>query len=66
MTLETANRIIKEQDEYTNKEAMAVVRGGMTICELTTDGSRTYPWIKVCPTKTDRECTTEPTLLCNS
>ena len=55
MTFETANRIIHEQGEYANKEAQAVVRGGMTICELTADGRRTYPWIKVLPTKTDAE-----------
>ena len=62
MTLETANRIVLEQGEKTNKEARAVVRGGMVICELTTDGRRTYPWIKVYPTKTDDESSIEQAL----
>lgn len=62
MTLETAKRIIHEQGEYANKEAQAVVRGGMTICELTADGRRTYPWIKVLPTKTDKESSIEQAL----
>jgi hypothetical protein len=55
MTLETAKRIVFEQGDNASKEARAVVSGGMTICELTADGSRTYPWIKVLPTKTDAE-----------
>ena len=55
MTLETAKRIVAEQGESASKEAKAVVRGGMTICELTNDGHRTYPWIKVFPTETDTE-----------
>lgn len=62
MTLETANRIVLEQGEKTNKEARAVVRGGMVICELTVDGRRTYPWIKVYPTKTDNESSIEQAL----
>lgn len=51
MTLETAKRIVA--DGQPNKEAEAVVRGGMNICEVQTDGSRKYRWIKVTPTKTD-------------
>ena len=62
MTLETANRILLEQGENASKEARAVVRGGMTICELTADGRRTYPWIKVFPTKTDAESSIEQAL----
>ena len=34
----------------------------MTICELTEDGRRTYPWIKVMPTKTDGESSIEQAL----
>ena len=55
MTLETAKRTIQEQGENANKEARAVVRGGMTICEKNVDGSRMYVWVKVKPTKTDDE-----------
>jgi hypothetical protein len=62
MTLETAQRIVQEQGEIASKEAMAVVRGGMTICELTADGRRIYPWIKVLPTKTDGESSIEQAL----
>lgn len=62
MTLETAKRILLEQGEDSNKEARAVVRGGMTICELTPDGHRTYPWIKVLPTKTDEKSSIEQAL----
>ena len=62
MTLETAQRIVQEQGEIASKEAMAVVRGGMTICEITADGRRTYPWIKVLPTKTDAESSIEQAL----
>ena len=62
MTLETANRIVLEQGEDASKEAQAVVRGGMTICELTADGHRTYPWIKVMPTQTDEESSIEQAL----
>ena len=51
MTLETAKRIVAEGQP--NKEAEAVVRRGMNICEMQTDGSRKYRWIKVTPTKTD-------------
>ena len=53
MTLETAKRIIEEGQP--NKEAEAVVRGGMTICEHTEDGRRNYIWIKVLPTESDNE-----------
>jgi hypothetical protein len=53
MTLETAQRIM--QEGLPNKEAQAVVRGGMTICELEDNGVRTYNWIKIYPTKTDNE-----------
>ena len=53
MTLETAKRIVNEGTA--NKEAEAVVRGGMTICETKTDGSRKYQWVKVLPTNTDEE-----------
>ena len=55
MTLETAKRIVEEQGDLENKEAQAVVRGGMNICEQTNDGRRVYKWIKVYPTKTDLE-----------
>ena len=51
MTLETAKRIVA--DGQPNKEAEAVVRRGMNICEMQADGSRKYRWIKVTPTKTD-------------
>ena len=54
MTLETARRIV-EQGDLDNKEAQAVVRGGMNICEQTNDGRRVYKWIKIYPTKTDME-----------
>lgn len=57
MTLETAKRIIEEGQP--NKEAEAVVRGGMTICENQENGSRKYKWIKVSPTKTDNESSIE-------
>ena len=62
MTLETAKRLVLEQDEYADKEAQAVVRGGMTICEQAADGRRTYLWIKVFPTKTDAESSIEQAL----
>ena len=62
MTLETAKRIVLEQGENASKEARAVVKGGMTICELSEDGRRTYPWIKVMPTKTDGESSIEQAL----
>ena len=55
MTLETANRIVQEQGELASKEALAVVRGGMTICEKMADGGRKYVWVKVKPTMTDDE-----------
>ena len=55
MTLETAKRIVREQGELATKEALAIVRGGMTICEKNVDGSRKYIWVKIMPTKTDEE-----------
>ncbi len=58
MTLETA-KLIKSipqgQEKERCKEAEAVLRGGMNICETANDGSRQYVWIKVKPTKTDNE-----------
>lgn len=60
MTLETARRIVDEG--IFNKEAEAVVRGGMTICEVKTDGSRAYHWIKVRPTANDGESSIEMAL----
>ena len=62
MTLETARKLVLEQGEYADKEAQAVVRGGMTICEQSADGHRTYLWIKVIPTKTDAESSIEQAL----
>lgn len=59
MTLETANRIVQEQGELASKEALAIVRGGMTICEKKDDGSRKYVWVKIMPTKTDEESSIE-------
>jgi hypothetical protein len=59
MTLETAQRIVREQGEDSNKEARAVVRGGMTICETFADRRRTYLWLKVLPTETDEESSIE-------
>lgn len=59
MTLETAKRIVREQGEDSNKEARAVVRGGMTICETSADRRRTYLWLKVLPTETDEESSIE-------
>ena len=53
MTLETAKRLVEEGRP--EKEAEAVVRGGMYICENTANGSRKYIWIKVNPTITDAE-----------
>ena len=55
MTLETAKEIVKDESKLPNKEAEAVVRGGMNICEQTEDGRRKYVWLKVKPTKTDNE-----------
>jgi len=55
MTLDTAKRIVREQGEVACKEALAIVRGGMTICEKNVDGSRKYIWVKIMPTKTDEE-----------
>ena len=34
----------------------------MVICELTADGRRSYPWIKVMPTRTDDESSIEQAL----
>lgn len=62
MTLETAKQIIQEQGEQASKEALAVVRGGMTICENKEDGSRKYLWIKVKPTKNDEESSIDAAL----
>ena len=53
MTLETAKQLVKAGEA--SKEAEAVVRGGMYICENTANGSRKYIWIKVNPTITDAE-----------
>ena len=55
MTLETAKQQVLAQGDSASKEALAVVRGGMTICENNVDGSRKYVWIKINPTKTDAE-----------
>ena len=55
MTLETAKQLVLAQGELASKEALAVVRGGMTICEKKEDGSRKYVWVKVKPTMTDEE-----------
>ncbi len=74
MTLETAKRIKEEgavpgqeannYDQYMllNKEAEAILRGGMTICESTEDGNRKYTWIKVKPTKTDDDSSIQQAL----
>ena len=71
MTLETAKRIknggdVQGQDirtyekfELLNKEADAILRGGMYICEEQENGNRKYIWIKVIPTKTDEESSIE-------
>ena len=53
MTLETAKRMVDAGKP--SKEAEAVIRGGMTICEKKEDGSRKYVWIKVEPTLSDAE-----------
>ncbi len=55
MTLDKAKRIVREQGEVACKEALAIVRSGMTICEKNVDGSRKYIWVKIMPTKTDEE-----------
>ena len=55
MTLETAKRIVEDSNLAGNKEAEAVVRGGMTYCEQKDNGERVYLWLKVLPTKTDEE-----------
>ena len=55
MTLETAKQQVLAQGESASKEALAIVRGGMTICEKKADGSRKYVWVKVKPTMTDDE-----------
>jgi hypothetical protein len=60
MTLETAKRIIEEGLQ--SKEAEAVVRGGMNICDVLPDGRRRYSWIKVLPTKTDAESSIDAAL----
>ena len=61
MTLETAKKTLQEPNGLANKEAQAVVRGGMTICEQE-EGRRVYQWIKVLPTETDEESSTEQAL----
>ena len=61
MTLETAQRIVREKGAQADKEAQSVVRGGMNICEITQDG-RTYLWIKVKPTLRDDESSIEAAL----
>jgi hypothetical protein len=52
---------ITTNDEYMllNKEAEAIIRGGMTICEEKGDGTRKYTWIKVKSTQTDEESSIE-------
>lgn len=67
MKLETAKKIKNEvyvqgQDVRTyeqfmllNKEADAILRGGMYICEKLENGTRKYVWVKVKPTQTDNE-----------
>lgn len=55
MTLETAKQQVLAQGESASKEALAIVRGGMTICEKKANGSRKYVWVKVKPTLTDDE-----------
>ena len=55
MTLETAKRQVLAQGEMASKEALAIVWGGMTICDRAADGRRIYPCIKVEPTETDEE-----------
>lgn len=55
MTLETAKQIVEDSTLTRNKEAEAVVRGGMTYCEQKDNGERVYLWLKVHPTKTDEE-----------
>lgn len=55
MTLETAKQQVLAQGELASKEALAIVRGGMTICEKNVDGSSKYLWVKIEPTKTDEE-----------
>ena len=62
MTLETAKHIVSDQGDQASEEARAVARGGMTICERTSDGRRIYPWIKVLPTETDGESSVEKAL----
>ena len=59
MTLETAKRIVLEQGEYSNSEALAVVRGGMVMIMRDKDGRRRGPWIEVLPTETDEESSIE-------
>ncbi len=64
MTLETARHIKESRLQPERcKEAEAVLRGGMNICEMTKDGSRKYVWIKVKPTKTDDESSIEAAMM---
>ena len=44
MTLETARKIVLEQGEDANREALAVVRGGMVMVMRDKDGHRSCPW----------------------
>ena len=62
MTLETAKRIVQEKGEMADKEALAIVRGGMNICETKADSSRKYHWIKVFPTSKDGESSIDAAL----
>ena len=55
MTLKTAKQIVEDGNGARNKEAEAVIRGGMTYCEQKDNGKRVYLWLKVFPTKTDEE-----------
>jgi len=59
MTLETAKRIVLEQGEDANREALAVVRGGMVMIMRDKDGRRRGPWVEVLPTETDEESSIE-------
>lgn len=62
MTLETAKRIVLEQGDQASKEAQAVVRGGMNVCDVLDDGKRKYCWVKVLPTKSDAESSIDAAL----
>ena len=62
MTLDTAKRIVLEQGDQASKEAQAVVRGGMNVCDVLDDGKRKYTWVKVLPTKSDAESSIDAAL----